>query len=216
MRPSWRALGTSMLMPFTSPAANTCGRLLRRSAPTLTYPRAVATPTASAPSASALPASRRRRTPPQPRTGPARCRSDIARRRQLGAVEPFDQRRGQHGNTAAAEGIGQRGGDVLVRMRDKPGRRLYQNDLGTEVGQDGGELATGIRATDHRDRRWQRGEAAKVLIGQRKLGAGNRQPTGMPADRNDDGVPAEGAPVGDSHRVRVDEPGRSGTLDQVD
>jgi hypothetical protein len=133
-----------------------------------------------------------------------------------GAVEPFDQRCGQHADTAAAEGIGQRGGDVLVRVRDKAGRRLDEGDLGAEVGQDRGELAAGIGATDHRHRRGQRGEAANVLIGQRELGTRDRQPTGMPADRDDDGVPAEGAPVGGSHRVRVDEPGRSCVLDQVD
>jgi hypothetical protein len=60
-----------------------------------------------------------------------------------GAVEPFDQRRSQHGNAAAVEAIGQRGGDVLVRMRDKAWRRLDQSNPGTEVGQDRGELATG-------------------------------------------------------------------------
>jgi hypothetical protein len=38
----------------------------------------------------------------------------------------------------------------------------------------------------------------------------------MPTDRHDDGVAAEGTPVGDPHRVRVDEAGRSGLLDQLD
>ena len=48
------------------------------------------------------------------------------------AFEPFHERCGQHGNAAVAEGIGQRDGDVFVRVRDEAGRRLEGN-VGAEL-----------------------------------------------------------------------------------
>ena len=58
-------------------------------------------------------------------------------------------------------------------------------------------------------RRRQHSEATNVLIGQRQLGTGNREPAGVAADRHHHGVAGEGAPVGDPYRVRVDEPRRA-------
>ena len=66
------------------------------------------------------------------------------------------------------------------------------------------------RRRRRRRRRRQLGQLAQVLVGEREVGPGDRQPAGVPADRDHDGVSAELAAVGNHHGVRVDEHRRAG------
>lgn len=91
-----------------------------------------------------------------------------------------------------------------------------KSDLGTEVAEDRRELTTGVGAADHHDRRWQPGQVPQSVEGERELRSRDRGSTGVSADGDDHRVPAEGSAVQDPHRVRVDERGWSGLVDQVD
>src|SRR5215218_1157325 len=66
-----------------------------------------------------------------------------------------------------------------VRLRNETGRRFHQGDLGAEVTEDRGELAAGVGAADHHDRRRQPGQVAQPVEGARELGAGNRAPASL-------------------------------------
>ena len=104
----------------------------------------------------------------------------------------------------------------VVGVRDEPRRGLDQGDLDAEVSEDRGELAAGVRATDDGRRRRQRRDAAQILVGQRELGSRDRQPPGVTADGDDEGVSHELAPVRDPDRMRVDERGTPDLVEQLD
>ena len=60
------------------------------------------------------------------------------------------------------------------RDQDRPG--LEHGDGGPEVLEDGRDLAAGVGAADDRDPPGQAGQGRDVLVGERQVGAGDRQP----------------------------------------
>ena len=100
------------------------------------------------------------------------------------------------------------------RDQDRPG--LEHGDVGPEVLEDGCDLAAGVGATDDRGPPGQAGQGRDVLVGERQVGAGDRELAGVPADGQDDAVRGPGAPVAGAHRVRAGETDRAQVLDQVD
>ena len=114
-------------------------------------------------------------------------------------LEPLDARARDDLDAPLAEGLLERGRDVLVRSRHDPRRVLEQRDLAAEVGQDRGELAAGVRRPDDADPVGQGAQAAHVLEGQAQLGTRDRKPRGPPADGDDHPV---GTPDAAVHRPR--------------
>jgi hypothetical protein len=96
----------------------------------------------------------------------------------------------------------------------RPG--LEHGDVGPEVLEDGRDLAACVGAADDRGPSGQAGQGRDVLVGERQVGAGDREPARVPADGQDDAVRGPGAPVVGGHRVRPGETDRAQVLDQVD
>jgi hypothetical protein len=104
-------------------------------------------------------------------------------------------------------------GHIGVRPRQDPRTSLEQADVAAEVGQDRGELATGVRGADDNGPPGQGTEASYVLEGEGKVDAWDRWPRGPTSDCDNDAVRLPCATVGRLQVVVIEELGIAGLLD---
>ena len=131
-------------------------------------------------------------------------------------AERLDHRARMHVHALGAEGMAEFGGNAEIGGGYEGGPGLEQADGDTQVVQDRGDLAAGIGSADHGDVVGKGGQGGNVLVGQRKLSAGDRETARMTAHGQDDAVRRPGALVGGGDRVRVDETDRAEILNEVD
>ena len=136
--------------------------------------------------------------------------------RSFRPTQARDEGARDHGHPPAAERAAKLRRHVLVGGRDQDGAALEQGDGSAKIGEDGRDLAAGIRAADHRDPARQAGQGRDVLVSERQVGAGDRKTGRVPADGQDDAVRGPGPAPVRGQRARPGEADRAEVLDQVD
>src|SRR6185437_5549067 len=125
-----------------------------------------------------------------------------------GAVDDLD--------ALGLERSAQRGGNAGIGAGHEPGAGFDEPDMGSQVGEDRGDLAAGVGSADDRDLLRKGFESPDVFIAECEIAARDRQRGRAAADRDDDAVRVPAAAVRGAHGVRAGEPDGAKVLVQVD
>ena len=130
--------------------------------------------------------------------------------------ERLDPCAGVRWHTLSPEGPAELGGNTGIGGRNEHRPRFEQGHGGPQVLEDRGDLAAGVGPADHRDPFREGGQGRNVLVGERQVSTGDRQPGRVAADGQDYPVRGPGTRTRRGHRMRVGEAGRAAILDQID